>query len=72
MNDFQVKLGNFKNVQSSTLLDYYKNNNINPVPIELTDPKDWKIHLEKRRNLYERHLGIPLHFLKDRKLIEDN
>lgn len=55
---------------ASTLLQYYQENDFNPVPISLGTGKEWKIHLEKRRNLYENHLGIPFHLLAGKKILE--
>jgi len=53
-----------------SLLAYYQEKSFNPVPIDLSDPASWAAHVAKRRNLYERHLGIPLSFLRDRPVIE--
>lgn len=53
-----------------SLLDYYRQNCFNPVPIELEDQKEWESHCAKRFNLYQRHLGIPLSLLHGRSIIE--
>ena len=53
-----------------SLLEYYRKNVFNPVPISVEDHKIWNAHVAKRRNLYERHLGIPLPLLRDRSVIE--
>ena len=55
---------------AETQLDYYQRNNFNPVPIDVEIPKGWESQLAKRRNLYERHLGIPLSLLKGRDVLE--
>jgi SAM-dependent methyltransferase len=55
---------------STSLVDYYRRNSFNPVPISVEDHEVWNEHFTKRRNLYERHLGIPLSFLSDRSIVE--
>lgn len=57
-------------MSNSTLLSYYQEHDFNPVPIDLSDDNAWDAHVEKRRNLYERHLGIPFSLLKDRSVVE--
>ena len=54
----------------SSLVDYYRELRFNPVPISLADKALWKLHVAKRRNLYERHLGIPISLLRGRRIIE--
>lgn len=54
----------------TSLLNYYQDMDINPVPIDLDSDDSWKIHVDKRRNLYERHLGIPLSYLAGRSVLE--
>jgi SAM-dependent methyltransferase len=54
----------------SSLVDYYRNNLFNPVPIDVEDSDVWNTHFAKRRNLYELHLHIPLSLLRDRSVIE--
>lgn len=68
MSNTQFEQG--ESFQNDTLLAYYIDNGINPVPISLLDDVAWQIHVAKRRNLYERHLGIPLSLLRDRSIIE--
>jgi len=51
-------------------LSYYQRNQFNPVPIRVDMPDVWESHVAKRRNLYERQLGIPLGLLKDRSVLE--
>ena len=70
MNDFAPKPENFKNRKSSTLLDYYRDHNLNPVPIAIDTENEWNEHVKKRRNLYERHLKIPLSFFSEKDVIE--
>lgn len=53
-----------------SLLKYYQLEQFNPVPINLDSPQAWLNHVRKRRNLYERHLGVPLYLLKDRPVLE--
>ena len=53
-----------------SLLSHYQDNEINPVPIALDDQAAWSSHFAKRRNLYERHLGIPLSLLRGRSVLE--
>ncbi len=59
------------NAPASTIsqLAYYQQNRFNPVPIALEDQSAWELHLAKRRNLYERHLGIPLSLLSGRSVL---
>ena len=54
----------------NSLLEYYRKNTFNPVPISVEEHEIWNAHAAKRRNLYERHLGIPLPLLRDRAVIE--
>lgn len=54
----------------SNVVSYYRNNNLNPVPIDLQMSESWKLHVEKRRNLYQRHLGVPLSLLRGRSVLE--
>ncbi|MCU7837427.1 MAG: class I SAM-dependent methyltransferase [gamma proteobacterium symbiont of Taylorina sp.] len=53
-----------------SLLEYYQENKFNPVPIEVSDDLNWQMQIQKRRNLYDNHLGIPLNLLKDKNIIE--
>jgi SAM-dependent methyltransferase len=53
-----------------TLVSYYKDNEFNPVPIGLETEAAWQAHHDKRRNLYENHLGIPLGLLARRPVLE--
>lgn len=64
-------MGNKKQPREyESLLTYYKTRNINPVPISLDDEKSWNLHVAKRRNLYERQLGVPLSLLHGRSILE--
>lgn len=53
-----------------TMLDYYQEQAFNPVLIRVEDPAVWQDHVRKRRNLYERHLGIPLALLEGKRVLE--
>lgn len=53
-----------------TLLEYYRRNEFNPVPIAVEDRFVWEDHFAKRANLYRRHLGIPLVLLRGRRVLE--
>ena len=53
-----------------SLLEYYQNNEINPVPIEISDKQSWSKHCLKRRNLYEKHLMIPASYFKGKNVLE--
>jgi len=57
-------------MSTPSLLSYYQDNNFNPVPIVLDTTLDWQDHSAKRRNLYERHLRIPLALLQGRSVLE--
>jgi SAM-dependent methyltransferase len=54
---------------SDTLAGFYKEQGFNPVHIKVEEPSVWASHRAKRRNLYERHLGIPLAFLRGRTVL---
>ncbi len=53
-----------------SLLDYYRQQHFNPVPIALSSPAQVSSHFEKRRNLYERHLGLPFGWLRGKRVLE--
>ena len=53
-----------------TLLEYYQEHELNPVPIDVEDQVGWKDHVIKRRNLYEKHLMLPTACFRDRAVIE--
>ena len=53
-----------------SLVEYYTTNQIDPVPIALDTPEKWAAHVAKRRNLYERHLGVPLSLLGGKRVLE--
>ncbi len=55
---------------STSLLGYYQSHHFNPVLIPVENPSIWATHVARRRNLYERHLGIPLTLLRDRAVLE--
>ena len=57
-------------MSTDSMVSYYQEMNLNPVPIALDNPAAWEAHVAKRRNLYERHLAIPLTFLQGRSVIE--
>jgi SAM-dependent methyltransferase len=52
------------------LLDYYQKHGFNPVHIPVEDRQVWEDHLQKRVNLYQRHLGLPLSCVRGRRVIE--
>lgn len=58
------------NCAQDSLVAYYRNLNFNPVHIPVENPAVWKSHVEKRRELYERHLGLPLHYLRGAEVLE--
>lgn len=57
-------------MKTQTMVSYYKESQFNPVPIALDTPLAWETHVAKRRNLYERHLGIPLALLAGHSILE--
>ena len=57
-------------MHKETLLNYYQNDNFNPVLIVVENESIWKNHFAKRCNLYERHLGVPLSLLRDSSVLE--
>jgi len=59
-----------ENNKEMSLLEYYKNNEINPVPIEISDRESWSRHCQKRRNLYEKHLMVPASYFKGKSVLE--
>jgi len=56
--------------KETTLLEYYQEHELNPVPIDVEDHLGWKDHVIKRRNLYEKHLMLPTACFRDRSVIE--
>ncbi|MBI5520259.1 MAG: methyltransferase domain-containing protein [Desulfovibrio sp.] len=56
--------------EAASLLDYYRKNRFNPVPIDLATPEALSAHAAKRRTLYSGHLGIPLGLLSGQKVLE--
>jgi len=56
--------------KETTLLEYYQEHELNPVPINVEDHLGWKDHVIKRRNLYEKHLMLPTAGFRDRAVIE--
>lgn len=53
-----------------TLVGYYERLKFNPVLIQVENPAVWQSHFDKRRNLYERHLSIPLAYLRGASVLE--
>ena len=53
-----------------SVLNYYKKNKFNPVPIKFSGNKNIINHYAKRQNLLENHLKIFLPFLKDKNILE--
>ncbi|UCD55854.1 MAG: class I SAM-dependent methyltransferase [Candidatus Omnitrophota bacterium] len=63
-------MSNCENKLKPSLLKYYQDYCFNPVPINVEDKNVWELHMVKRRNLYERHLKIPLSLFNGRSVIE--
>ncbi len=55
---------------ADSLVSYYKDLQFNPVLIRVEDSAVWKAHFDKRRNLYEHHLGLPLPYLQGASVLE--
>jgi len=55
---------------SKSLLEYYQENSFNPVKIPVEDKAAWDLHVAKRLNLYEKHLGIPVSMLRGMDILE--
>ncbi len=53
-----------------SVLDYYKTNSFNPVPIKFAIKSNIKKHYIKRINLLENHLKIHLSLLKNKDVLE--
>ena len=53
-----------------TVLKYYIKEKFNPVPITFSSKKNIETHYEKRINLLENHLKIPLTLLKGKDVLE--
>ena len=53
-----------------TVLKYYIEEKFNPVPITFSSKKNIEAHYEKRINLVENHLKIPLTLLKGKDVLE--
>jgi SAM-dependent methyltransferase len=56
--------------QADSLVAYYKGDRFNPVLIRVEDEAVWAAHFDKRQNLYEKHLGIPLAYLNGAAVLE--
>jgi SAM-dependent methyltransferase len=56
-------------MSAESLTAFYRQNRFNPVHINVEEAAVWESHAAKRRNLYERHLGIPLAFLRGRAVV---
>ena len=70
MTKFKQKQKNFNNIPSTSLVEYYKNHDLNPVPLPLDSKSEWEEHVNRRRNLYENHLKIPTSLFKNKNIIE--
>ena len=70
MIKFKEKKKNFENIASPSLVEYYRNHDLNPVPLSLDSNSEWEDHISRRKNLYERHLKIPTSIFKDKNVIE--
>ena len=57
-------------MESQSQLEYYQQHNFNPVKIEIEDLAGWQSQIAKRRNLYEKHLGLPLSLFRGRNVLE--
>lgn len=57
-------------LMTESLVDYYRRLEFNPVPIQLESDGAWRAHVLRRRNLYERQLGLPLSWLRGRRVLE--
>jgi len=58
-------------MSAPSLLTYYQANKFNPVAIGIEESSAaWKSHVDKRVNLYQRHLGIPLGLLAGKSILE--
>ncbi len=53
-----------------SLLAYYQQEHFNPVPIAVETPEAWQQHVERRSNLYQRHLHVPVGWLRGRSVLE--
>ena len=53
-----------------SVLNYYKKNKFNPVPIKFSGKKNIINHYLKRHNLLENHLNIYLPLLKNKNVLE--
>jgi SAM-dependent methyltransferase len=54
---------------SESLAEFYRATHFNPVHINVEEAAVWKTHAARRRNLCERHLGIPLALLRGRSAL---
>ena len=53
-----------------SVLEYYNNRALNPVPIALVNDSQWEDQITKRVNLLQNHLGVPVSLLKDKEILE--
>ena len=54
----------------NSLVNYYQENQFNPVHIPVEEKQEWETHIAKRSNLYEHHLKIPFSMLRGHSVIE--
>ncbi len=60
-----------KNIRKhASMVDYYQKNQFNPVPFAIENKKVWNGLILNRKNLYERHLGIPFLTFKGKSVLE--
>jgi len=55
---------------AQSLVNYYRAKRFNPVLIPVENRAVWKEHIQKRYNLYTRHLGLPLPFWRGARVLE--
>lgn len=53
-----------------SMVDFYQAQAFNPVYIPVEEQCVWDSHVLKRRNLYDRHLGLPISLLEGRSVLE--
>ncbi|MHB2019354.1 MAG: class I SAM-dependent methyltransferase [Candidatus Xenobia bacterium] len=53
-----------------SILGYYQTQGFNPVPLDVESSSGWTSQVAKRRNLYERHLHVPMRLLRNAEVLE--
>ena len=64
------KLAIYSEKKTKNLYDYYSEHDFNPVPIPLDSKKEFNKHIQKRLNLFQNHLKIPIKLFQNSDILE--